>query len=43
VYANPGAWLDAPTFLKFTPDRVSLCRWDGTIEHEEASIDRSAS
>lgn len=41
IYANPGAWLDAPTFLKLTPERVSLCRWDGTSERTEASIDRS--
>jgi len=40
IYANPGAWLDRPTFLKFTPERAALCRWDGTREHEEASIDR---
>lgn len=41
IYANPGAWLDEPTFLKFTPERVALCRWDGAREHEQASIDRS--
>lgn len=43
IYANPGAWLNEPTFLKFTPGRVALCRWDGTREHEDASIERSAS
>ncbi len=43
IYANPGAWLDAPTFLKLTPERVSLCRWDGTTEREEVSIERSGS
>jgi UDP-2,3-diacylglucosamine hydrolase len=42
IYANPGAWLDEPTFLKFTTERVALCRWDGTHEHEVASVDRSA-
>jgi len=41
IYANPGAWLDAATFLKFTPDRVALCRWDGGREHEQVSLDRS--
>jgi UDP-2,3-diacylglucosamine hydrolase len=42
IYANPGAWLDEPTFLKFTADRVALCRWDGSCESEDASIERSA-
>ena len=27
VYANPGAWMDAPTFLKVTPERIELRRW----------------
>lgn len=40
VYANPGAWMDAPTFLKLTPDRVALCHWDGTAEHVDVSIAR---
>ncbi|MBI2409399.1 MAG: UDP-2,3-diacylglucosamine diphosphatase [Gemmatimonadetes bacterium] len=42
IYANPGAWLNEPTFLKFTAERVSLCRWDGAREIVTASIDRSA-
>jgi UDP-2,3-diacylglucosamine hydrolase len=28
IYANPGSWLDAPTFLRVTPDRIQLQRWD---------------
>ena len=40
IYANPGAWLDAPSFLKVTPERVALCRWDGVAEQVNASIDR---
>ena len=33
VYANPGAWMDAPTFLRVTPKRVELRRWrDGSAE-----------
>ena len=28
VYANAGSWLDAPTFLRLTPDRIQLQRWD---------------
>lgn len=37
VFANPGAWLDVPRFLRITPDRVALCRWaDGAAVEEEA-------
>ena len=32
VYANAGSWLDAPTFLRVTPERIALCRWDGSAE-----------
>jgi hypothetical protein len=32
--------MDAPTFLKITPEWVALCRWDGTREIVEVSIDR---
>jgi len=28
VYANAGSWLDQPSFLRITPERVSLLRWD---------------
>ena len=28
VYANAGSWLDQPTFLRITPERVALLRWD---------------
>ena len=27
VYANAGAWMDQPTFLKITPERVELRTW----------------
>jgi UDP-2,3-diacylglucosamine hydrolase len=37
VFANPGAWLDAPTFLRVTPAAVELCRWaDGAPVVEQA-------
>ncbi|MFN0098669.1 MAG: UDP-2,3-diacylglucosamine diphosphatase [Gemmatimonadaceae bacterium] len=26
VFANPGAWLDGPSFLRVVPERVDLCR-----------------
>ncbi len=39
VFANPGAWLDAPTFLRVTPGRVELCRWIADGRAVEASMD----
>ena len=32
VYANAGSWLDAPTFLRLTTERIELRRWDGSAE-----------
>jgi UDP-2,3-diacylglucosamine hydrolase len=32
AYANPGSWLDAPTLLRITSDRIALRRWDGSAE-----------
>ena len=32
VYGNPGSWLDAPTFLHITDERVALRHWDGSAE-----------
>jgi UDP-2,3-diacylglucosamine hydrolase len=32
VYANAGSWLDAPTFLRISPERIELRRWDGSAE-----------
>lgn len=28
VYANAGSWLDQPTFLRLTPERIALMKWD---------------
>ncbi len=28
VYANAGSWLDRPTFLRITHDRIDLQRWN---------------
>ncbi len=43
VYANPGSWLDAPTFLRITPNRVALRRWDGSAETPDLdALDRVA-
>lgn len=30
VYANAGSWLDRPTFLRVTGQRIELQRWDDT-------------
>lgn len=41
VYANPGSWLDAPTYLWITPERVELRRWSDLAEGERLdAIDR---
>ena len=32
VYANAGAWLDAPTYLRLLPERIELNQWDGSAE-----------
>ena len=32
VYANAGSWLDAPTYLVITPERIALRSWDGSAE-----------
>lgn len=32
IYANPGSWLDAPTFIRVTNERVSLRTWNGSAE-----------
>jgi len=43
VYANAGSWLDAPTFLRLTPERVELRSFDGSAEGVRLdSIDRRA-
>ena len=43
VYANAGSWLDEPTFLKLTPERVELRRWTGSAEGDRLhAIDRRA-
>ena len=43
VYANPGSWLDRPTFLRITESRVALREWDGSAESADLdALDRSA-
>ncbi len=43
VYANAGSWLDGPTFLRVTPERIELRRWDGSAEGVTLdAVDRAA-
>ena len=43
VYANAGSWLDAPTFLAITPDRIALRTWLGSTEGPDLdALDRRA-
>jgi UDP-2,3-diacylglucosamine pyrophosphatase LpxH len=38
VYANAGSWLDQPTFLRVTADRIELRRWDETLSDEGVNL-----
>jgi UDP-2,3-diacylglucosamine hydrolase len=42
VFANAGSWLDAPTFLRITPERIELLEWrdDSAEGHRLDAIDR---
>ena len=43
VYANAGSWLDAPTYLVATPERISLRRWTDSPEGMDLhTLDRVA-
>ncbi len=43
AYGNPGSWLDAPTFLRVTPERIALRRWNGSAESADLdTLDRPA-
>jgi UDP-2,3-diacylglucosamine hydrolase len=43
LYANPGSWLDAPTFLRVTEDRIALRQWTGSAEGADLNaFDRAA-
>lgn len=42
VYANAGSWLDQPTFLRVTDDRIALREWNGSAESADLNaLDRS--
>jgi UDP-2,3-diacylglucosamine hydrolase len=41
LYANAGSWLDSPTFLRITPEQISLHAWRGSTEGDRLhAIDR---
>ena len=46
AYANPGSWLDAPTFLRISASQIALARWSGDGSSTESadldSLDRIA-
>jgi UDP-2,3-diacylglucosamine hydrolase len=43
VYANAGSWLDAPTYLVVTPERIALREWRGSAEGADLdALDRVA-
>lgn len=39
VYANAGSWLDQPTFLRVTPHKIELRRWDEERSDEGVNLD----
>jgi UDP-2,3-diacylglucosamine hydrolase len=43
VLANPGAWMDEPTFLRITADRIELARLDDGVVRVVQHVDRRAS
>jgi UDP-2,3-diacylglucosamine pyrophosphatase LpxH len=43
VYANPGAWLDEPVYLRVDAREVALLRWNGSPEGDRLDgLDRRA-
>jgi UDP-2,3-diacylglucosamine hydrolase len=42
VFANPGAWMDEPTFLRVTPERVDLARLTSGAVQVTQSVERRA-
>ncbi|AHG90735.1 Calcineurin-like phosphoesterase superfamily domain protein [Gemmatirosa kalamazoonensis] len=43
VYANPGAWLDEPTYLRVDEQEIAVLRWNGSAEGDRLhALDRRA-
>ena len=40
-FANPGAWMDGPTFLRIVPERVELLRLSAGDDERLGAIDRA--
>lgn len=41
IFGNAGSWLDAPTYLEITDERIALKEWDGSSQgHSLDVIDR---
>ena len=38
VYANAGSWLDAPTYLLITPNRIALREWRGSTDGPDLDV-----
>jgi UDP-2,3-diacylglucosamine hydrolase len=38
VYANAGSWLDAPTYLRVTPERIALCSAGDSADDEALHV-----
>ena len=38
VYANAGAWMDTPSFLRVSPEKIDLCHWTGESEEVRMSV-----
>jgi UDP-2,3-diacylglucosamine hydrolase len=43
VFANPGAWMDEPTFLRISPERIELARLDGDAVRVLQQVERPVS
>ena len=42
VFANAGAWMDEPTFLRITAERIELARLDGAAVRVLQQVERTA-
>jgi UDP-2,3-diacylglucosamine hydrolase len=40
VYGNAGAWMDGPSFLRVTPEKIDLCHWTNGDEVVKSSVAR---
>jgi UDP-2,3-diacylglucosamine hydrolase len=42
VYGNAGAWMDTPSFLRVSAEKIDLCQWTAGAEVVQSSIARPA-